>query len=127
MNEIIETAVNIVAEATRIEGKITFDQVARVHGVIVGEVEGLPGSTIILGETALVEGNIRADTLIVDGYVKGNIQASKKVVVSSTGRVIGDIHSPALQVQFGAYFEGNSAMESVTIDPITSGPSLRPA
>src|SRR4051812_10288689 len=104
--EIREAAVNIVAEGTRIEGKISFSQVSRVHGTLVGEVMAEDGSLLILSETSVVEGGIHADTLMIDGYVNGDITAKTRVVVSRTGRVIGNIRTPNLKVEFGAYFEG---------------------
>ncbi len=106
-----ETSINIVAEGTRIEGVITFNQVSRVHGVLVGEVRAQEGSTLILSETSVVEGNILADTLMIDGYVKGDVVAKKRVVLSRTSRVIGTIKTPSLTLEFGAYFEGRCAME----------------
>jgi cytoskeletal protein CcmA (bactofilin family) len=105
-----ETQVNIIAQGTRLKGQITFEKISRVHGELLGEVYAKPGSTLILGETAVIEGNIDADTLIIDGYVKGDVSAKTKVVLSRTSRVIGSIKTPSLIVEFGAYFEGNSKM-----------------
>jgi cytoskeletal protein CcmA (bactofilin family) len=109
--EIREAEVNLVAEGTRLEGKLRFDQVTRVHGTLVGEVHAQEGSTLILGETSVTEGVIHADTLWVDGFVRGDIVARKRVVISRTGRVIGDIRAPSLEVQFGSYFEGKCTMD----------------
>lgn len=109
--EIRESSINMVAEGTRVEGKIQFDQVARVNGTLVGEIHAREGSTLILSETAVVEGSIQAETLMVDGYVHGNISATKRVVVSRTGRVIGNISTPTLSLEFGSYFDGNCSME----------------
>ena len=111
MNTFHETSVNMVAEGTRIEGQITFDHVSRVYGVLIGEVRAKNGSTLVLSETAVVEGNIDADTLMIDGYVHGNISAKTRVVISRTGRVIGNIKSPSLSLEFGGYFEGRCTME----------------
>src|SRR5689334_15584172 len=91
-----EASTNIVAEGTRIEGQIVFDSISRVHGVLVGEVQAKEGSTLVLCESALVEGRVHADTLMVDGYVRGDIQARTRVVISQTGRVIGNIKTPSL-------------------------------
>lgn len=110
MNEdsITESGINILSESSRLEGKIRLDKVSRVHGTLIGEIEAPAGSTLILGETALVQGKIQADTLVIDGYVKGEISASTRVVISGTGRVFGDIHTPSLAIEFGAHFEGRS-------------------
>jgi cytoskeletal protein CcmA (bactofilin family) len=114
MNTVHETTVNMVAEGTRIEGQVIFDHISRVHGILVGEVRAKEGSTLILSETAVVEGNIEADILMIDGYVHGDVVAKTQLVISRTGRVVGNIKTPSLTLEFGAYFEGRCAMESNT-------------
>lgn len=108
-----ETTVNFIAEGTRIEGKIVLGQLSRVYGTIVGEVVAAKGSTLILAESSVIEGNIHADHLIVDGYVRGDIVAMNRVIVSRTGRVLGNITAPSLGLEFGAYFEGKSSNPQV--------------
>ena len=103
-----ETSINIISEGTRIEGEMTFHHVTRVHGTLSGKIHGSTGSTLILCENSIAEGDIDADTLFVDGYVKGNVRAKTKVVVSGTGRVLGNITAPILKIDFGAHFEGKS-------------------
>lgn len=120
-----ETTINIVSEGTRIEGQILFDHVSRVHGVLVGDVKAKEGSTLILGETAVVEGNIAADTLFVDGYVRGDVSAKTRIVVSRTGRILGNIKTPSLTLEFGSYFEGSCAMKKSA--QTTSNPVPAPA
>lgn len=106
-----ETAINIISEGTRLEGKIFFEEICRVFGVLVGEVHAREGSTLILGETCVIEGDIYADTLIIDGYVKGNIVSRGKVLISPSGRVVGTIQTPTLKLEPGSYFEGRCIME----------------
>ena len=106
-----ESSLNLISESTRIEGNVTFDEVSRFHGVLIGEAHAREGSTLVLCESSVVEGDIYADTLFVDGYVRGNIQAKTKVIISSSGRVIGNIETPSLKLEFGAHFEGRSTME----------------
>ncbi len=117
MNSLHEMTINIIAEGTRVEGQVLFDHISRVHGVLIGEVRAKPGSTLILNETAIVEGNIEADTLMIDGYVHGDILAKSRVIISRTGRVVGNIKTPSLRLEFGAYFEGRCAMEEQSKDP----------
>ena len=117
-----ETSVNVISESTRIEGKIVVDQVTRFHGTLIGEVQAREGSTLIVTESAVIEGEILADTLIIDGFVQGNIRARTRVFVSGTGRVVGNIQTPSLKLDFGAYFEGSCNQE-----PPPGGPAgLRP-
>jgi cytoskeletal protein CcmA (bactofilin family) len=133
MSDIRESAINVVSEGTRIEGTVVFDRVSRVHGTLKGEVKANPGSTLILAETAVVEGGINADVLLIDGFVRGDVRARTKVVISGTGRVVGNIRTPSLTIEFGAYFEGRSLMEneprsrSTDAAPATASPSPSPA
>lgn len=107
-----ESSINLIAEQTQIDGKISLGEISRVHGVLKGEILAPEGSTLILSETGVIEGTLFADTLLVDGYVRGDIVATKRVTLSRTGRVIGTIKTPSLVVEFGAYFEGTCRMES---------------
>lgn len=125
MPPIEEAAINIIAEGTRLEGKIVLDMISRINGVLVGEVHGKPGSKLILTETAIVEGDIFADHLIVDGFVRGNIVSRGKVSVSRTGRVVGNIQAPIVELEFGAYFEGRCSTEGPLNGPC-SPESLTP-
>jgi len=112
MNQITETTTNIIAEGTKIEGKVTVNNISRIHGIVTGQISGVSGSTVIICETAVVEGDVVGETVMINGYVRGNVVAAKKVVISGTGRVVGNIKSPSLSVDFGAYFDGQSSMEN---------------
>ncbi|MBY0471293.1 polymer-forming cytoskeletal protein [bacterium] len=124
--QISESTINVIAEGSRLEGKIWLKHISRVHGTLVGDVHAVAGSVLVLKETSVVEGNIHADTLYVDGYVKGDIRAGTKVVVSGSGRVIGKIQCPSITIDFGAFFEGQCIMESVkpNLDPEVGGTAL---
>ena len=121
-----ESSINIIAEGTHIQGKVTFSDITRFHGVLSGEARATEGSTLILCEPCVVEGNVHADVLIVDGYVQGDIHAKTSVLISGTGRVIGNIQTPSLKLEFGAHFEGKCLMESLQqllkTDPNHPGP-----
>lgn len=47
------------------------------------------------------------------GEVKGNIFASKKLVIHSNGKVYGDIKSPSLVIEDGGFFHGKSLMQDI--------------
>ena len=124
MNEISETAVNVISERTVVRGDVSFGHVTRFHGTIRGNVEAVPGSLLVLGEPSVVEGNVRADTLIVDGFVRGDVQARTRVVVTGTGRVLGNISAPVVKIEFGAFFQGSCRMEELIPG---AAPRLKPA
>lgn len=127
LSQISESTINIISEKTRLEGKILLEDVSRVHGTLVGEIIAPARSKLILAETAVVEGSVQADTLIIDGFVQGDITATTKVHLSGTGRVIGNIKTPSLIIDFGAYFEGRSLMDAPLIAQLPELNSPSPA
>ena len=103
---IVETEITLISENSRIEGRVLVERTVRIHGTVIGELDAAQGSQVILAETGVIEGNVRADQLWIDGFVRGDISATTRVVISSTGRLIGNVVTPSLHVDFGAFFEG---------------------
>jgi cytoskeletal protein CcmA (bactofilin family) len=74
---------------------------------IDGRVDGdIRAGGLIVGEKAVIVGDIYAEEIVVRGRVEGGISA-RKVSLSSTCHVEGNILHEALSVEIGAYFEGN--------------------
>jgi cytoskeletal protein CcmA (bactofilin family) len=99
-----------LGEGTEFEGLLNFDGTVRVDGKFKGEVH--TNDCLIIGETGLVEGEIKAGHLIVMGTFNGNIKAVNKVEILSTGRITGIVYSPALVVQEGGVLEGTISMKT---------------
>ena len=112
-----ETEINLISEGSRLEGRIQLDSVTRVHGTLIGEVRAPEGSTLVLAETGVIEGTIQGDTVLVDGFVRGDIAASRKIRISGSGRVIGNLRAPSVEIEFGAHFEGKALSGKLTPEP----------
>jgi len=105
-----QSELTIIGSDLVIEGKVEVRHELHLFGKVVGEIRGLEGSTVILKEGSLVEGRILADSLIVDGFVKGDIEAARRVRITSSGTLAGSVKTPALQVDPGAVFEARVSM-----------------
>ncbi|HRK03126.1 MAG TPA: polymer-forming cytoskeletal protein [Oligoflexia bacterium] len=103
-NEIDKT--NLITTDTKLEGTVTFSGFTRFDGSISGNIVGQPGSEIVLGETGVVEGRVNGDVVIIDGFIRGEVEASSRIVLTETGRVIGKLRAPSIAIGFGAFFEG---------------------
>jgi cytoskeletal protein CcmA (bactofilin family) len=110
-----ESEVTLMSQGSLIKGEVSFDQMTRIHGRIEGKVHGLAESMLVVGETASVHGEIDCHEIIVDGFVYGNIKARAKVTVSESGRVIGNISAPKVEIRFGAHFEGKATTRPVSV------------
>jgi len=87
---------------------MTFEGRARLDGKFDGDV--LCGDVLIIGETAVINAEIKVVTLIVNGEVNGNVSATAKMRIHSTGKVYGNIDTPALVIEEGGLFEGACRM-----------------
>lgn len=76
----------------------------RVNGVIAAD---LHCQEIVVGEQAVVNGSVAADTVRVFGRVHGAILGTS-VVLHPSAQVEGDIHSQSLTIEPGASFDGRS-------------------
>ncbi len=91
----------------------------RIEGTITGEIaiSGL----VVVGETGKVQTDeMKADTVIVAGTVKGNITC-QKLEIRASGKVWGDIVTTSFSSEDGAFFRGQMRMEE-RIDPVPALP-----
>lgn len=103
----------LLGRGTTFEGKLTFEGTVRVDGTLKGEV--FSDDVLIIGEGARVEAEIDIGEIIIQGVVIGNIKAKRSIELLAPGRVKGDLHTPSLQIEKGAIFEGRSSMEGAAV------------
>jgi cytoskeletal protein CcmA (bactofilin family) len=94
------------------KGILTLEGNVRVDGRLEGELHST--GTLTVGEHAVIRGNITAGTLITSGKINGNVVASERIKILKPGIVIGDIRTPAISIEAGAFFHGLSDMGSAT-------------
>ena len=89
-------------------GKLMFNGSVRIDGDFKGNIFG--SGTLVIGEGAEIEADIRVDSVMVSGDVRGRIDVKKKIRIYSTGKVLGDLNTPVFSVDEGAFFEGTCHM-----------------
>ena len=100
---------SILGEGTSWKGELTGKGGIRIEGLFEGKInlDGL----IIVDQKGRVESDvITADTVIVGGSVRSDIQA-KRVEIRSTGLVWGDVTAVRFSTEEGAYLRGKIQME----------------
>lgn len=101
---------SLVGEGTTFHGEINLDGLLRIDGDFVGVIN-TPG-TVLIGKNGRAESTIKAETVVVGGVVKGNIDAGEKVVILSTGMLIGNVAAPRLIVEEGVLLDGNCVIRA---------------
>jgi cytoskeletal protein CcmA (bactofilin family) len=80
----------------------------RDNSIVFGRVTGraeLDGS-LVLAPGSVWEGDIAADIVIIAGEVAGNVSARRKIELTATARVSGDLVSPSIAIAKGAAYDG---------------------
>jgi cytoskeletal protein CcmA (bactofilin family) len=100
------TAPTYVGKGMRIEGKICGMRPIWIDGDVQGTID--IASEVIIGEPAIIDATIRASTIKINGHVKGELFASKRIEIMSKGRVKGSVTNLAgcLIIHDGGVVEG---------------------
>ena len=103
-----ENGITFLGKGTRFEGKLRFQGTLRIDGHFKGEIS--TEGNLIVGEEALVEGELKVSYASVSGEVHGNITAEQRVDLRAPSKVFGNIQSPAVVMEEGVIFEGTTKM-----------------
>jgi cytoskeletal protein CcmA (bactofilin family) len=105
---------SILGEGTSWKGELTGSGGIRIEGLFEGKID-LQGLIIIDRKGRLESELIKADTVIVAGAVRSDIQA-KRVEIRGTGRVWGDVTTIRFSTEEGAYLRGKIQMEEQELE-----------
>ena len=97
-----------LGKGTEFKGIISYEGTVRIDGRIEGEV--ITKGTLVVGETAVIDAEITAGTVMSGGRINGNITASIKVHLLPEAVLSGSVRTPILIIDEGAKFNGNCDM-----------------
>ena len=97
-----------LGKGSRVEGKLTFEGSVQIDGQVEGEIEAQ--DSVIIGETAVVNAQISAGTIVVKGKVTGDIVARKRVELCAPAKLTGNLTTPSVVIHEGVVFEGHCSM-----------------
>ena len=122
-NQNSKSDLNIVTEISSslsINGNVRGNEDLHIDGKVKGSIT-LDNHSLTIGPNGQIEADLQAKNIIVQGHVKGNIQASEKVFIHETAQVFGDIIAADISVMDGAHFEGNAKIQKFSQDvtPVT--------
>ncbi|TDI71291.1 MAG: polymer-forming cytoskeletal protein [Bacteroidetes bacterium] len=98
----------IIGTGTSIEGNVESSDNVRIEGKLKGIIK--TKSKIVLGASAVIEGDIFARNAEILGTVKGKIEVTDLLILGEGCKVQGDIITNKLEVRDGASFNGDCSM-----------------
>jgi cytoskeletal protein CcmA (bactofilin family) len=102
------TVDTLIGGKTRINGDVEFSGGLHLDGQINGNVAGDADTATFLSvsEQGCIEGSVIAPSVILNGIVKGDIDASNRIELGSKARVLGNVHYSIIETAVGAQING---------------------
>ncbi|HXE49975.1 MAG TPA: polymer-forming cytoskeletal protein [Ramlibacter sp.] len=99
---------SLIAQGSRIEGNLKFTEGLRVDGEVVGDIRANSEqpSILVISQAAVVQGEIHADHVIINGTVRGPVNAKELLELQPKARIEGDVCYKALEMHQGAIISG---------------------
>lgn len=94
---------SIISTDMRIVGDLSSEGEIQIDGAVDGDIRT---KTLLIGETAIIKGEVVADSVNVHGTLNGQIKA-RTVNLFRSAHVVGDIIHENLAIETGAFLEGH--------------------
>ena len=93
---------SIISRDMRIVGDLRSEGEIQIDGSVDGDIRS---KTLLIGETAIIKGEVVADSVNIHGTLNGQIKA-RSVNLFRSAHVVGDIIHEDLAIEMGAFLEG---------------------
>ena len=111
----------IIGRSTHINGQISGGGNIRIDGKVEGGIS-VSGAAVI-GESGVIVGDIKANSLVVAGCVTGNVDVDGNLSIHATGQLVGDVRVRSLNIADGGVFNGKSEMVVRMEEPMVAQPA----
>src|SRR3989442_14531491 len=102
-----EETFTFLARGFEFKGTLTFEGTVRIDGMVSGAIYSK--GTVILGEHAVIEGDISAGTIVSGGTIKGELTATERVQLLPSAVLNGDPKTTFLQMEGRVQLHGTCA------------------
>jgi cytoskeletal protein CcmA (bactofilin family) len=94
-----------IGKSITIRGDVSGEEDLVFDGTIEGRVD-LPGHHLTIGPNASIKAEAAAREVTINGRVVGNVTATDRAELHTSGRLEGNVTAPKLVIQEGAQLNG---------------------
>jgi cytoskeletal protein CcmA (bactofilin family) len=100
--------VTLITAKAEILGDIRIAEALQIEGAVKGNILADPDSSaeVTIGVKGIVEGEIRAPNVVINGEVKGDVYSSDHITLNKNALVTGDVHYVMMEMVMGAKVNG---------------------
>lgn len=108
---------SLIAAGAEMAGDLRFQGAVQVDGRVRGNL--LAGEGLVrVSAGGLVEGEVRAPHVVIDGEVIGDVFASGHLELGARSRVCGNLHYGLIEMAMGAQIEGRLCLLKEEVRPL---------
>ena len=96
----------MIGKAVSIKGQIFSREDLIIDGEVEGSVEALEHK-VVVGPNGRVSAGIRAREIVVQGSIRGDVEAGEKIDIRKDAKLIGNIKTARIVIEDMAYFTGS--------------------
>lgn len=97
-----------IDRGAKFEGILRLRESFRIDNEFRGEI--VSEGRVTVAESAGIQANVRAREVVIAGAMVGDVKAGRQVIIRAGGRLHGDVETPCLEVEKGAFFNGRTSM-----------------
>ena len=120
MNSTASASKNSLAPDVEIKGTLKFAGELTFDGKLDGEIQ--TEGVLNLGDSAVINGNITAQSVVVRGKINGNIHAKEKIDIKAKTELFGDVRAAKLVIEEGVSFVGKTEVNPNKVAPAATAP-----
>lgn len=98
----------ILGKEVDMSGNLSCQGLVQIEGKFEGNIQCT--QDLIIGESGIVNADVKARHSVISGTYNGNLQLEGKLEIKSMGKVIGDVKVASLIIEDGAIFDGKCEM-----------------
>ena len=105
----------LISSKSEIVGDVHFSGGLHIDGKIKGNIiaDDQSSAVVRISETGIVEGEIRAPNIIINGQVIGNVHSHSHIELAKKAVVTGDVHYTMMEMVMGAQVNGSLIHQTV--------------
>jgi cytoskeletal protein CcmA (bactofilin family) len=115
MNPTPNPSKNTLNSDVEIKGTLKFSGELTFDGKLEGEIQ--TDGLLNMGDSAVLNGNINAQTVVVRGKITGNITAKEKIEIKAKTELFGDVRAAKLVIEEGVTFVGRTEVNPNKVAP----------
>lgn len=96
----------VIGKSVVIKGNILSREDLMVDGELEGAIEAHE-HRVTIGPNGRVVAGIKAREIVVQGSIRGNVEAVDRIDIRRDGKLMGDIKTARIVVEDGAFFKGS--------------------